>query len=443
MKKPKNYKMIDSDKDGISDYDEINKYGTDPNNPDTDGDGLTDGYEIKIGTNPKIKDFFIPNKENNYRPMALRPKRLLFYGASALITKIIVFFVVVSFPLSAWLTPNILYEEGRKIITLTNEIRNALDLNTLRENQQLNDAAMYKVQDMIINQYFAHTAPRGSRLSDWLKKTNYNYLFAGENLAIGFSGAQGVIDAWKKSPTHYANIIDPDFKDIGVGIMSGNYNNYDTVLIAQYFGSQRQENIAETVVIKTENTATSTTNPENQKQKNVKTENHPEEQATITIKNVPGANNSQIIKAEAVLSENIKNANVSLGDKTIELNKNSENTNEWSGNLITEKEEQKTITPAIIKTVDTQGNISMSDIKTENIVPIKTSLGDQYMFMKSYRPDNTNSLFTFASIYYKIILFITSILLLVNILIKIKIQKPDIVISSLFLIMFMVIFILY
>ena len=42
--------MIDGD--GISDYDEINIWGTDPLNPDTDGDGFPDGLEIVTGYNP-------------------------------------------------------------------------------------------------------------------------------------------------------------------------------------------------------------------------------------------------------------------------------------------------------------------------------------------------------------------------------------------------------
>lgn len=43
---------IDSDGDGISDFDEINLYKTDPNNPDTDNDGFNDGIEIIRGFNP-------------------------------------------------------------------------------------------------------------------------------------------------------------------------------------------------------------------------------------------------------------------------------------------------------------------------------------------------------------------------------------------------------
>jgi len=43
----------DSDRDGLSDEDEETTHLTDPNNPDTDGDGLTDGEEVKNGLDPK------------------------------------------------------------------------------------------------------------------------------------------------------------------------------------------------------------------------------------------------------------------------------------------------------------------------------------------------------------------------------------------------------
>lgn len=42
----------DLDGDGITNEDEVNIYGTDPNNPDTDGDGIEDGDEINAGTDP-------------------------------------------------------------------------------------------------------------------------------------------------------------------------------------------------------------------------------------------------------------------------------------------------------------------------------------------------------------------------------------------------------
>ena len=42
----------DTDGDGISDADEINVYGTDPNRSDTDGDGILDGEEVNSGSDP-------------------------------------------------------------------------------------------------------------------------------------------------------------------------------------------------------------------------------------------------------------------------------------------------------------------------------------------------------------------------------------------------------
>lgn len=43
---------LDSDEDGLSDYDEINLHRSDPQNPDTDGDGYPDGHEVDHGYSP-------------------------------------------------------------------------------------------------------------------------------------------------------------------------------------------------------------------------------------------------------------------------------------------------------------------------------------------------------------------------------------------------------
>ncbi len=55
----------DADEDGISNYDEINVYGTDPDNFDSDGDGVPDGSELKLGIDPLNgsdgETFFVQN----------------------------------------------------------------------------------------------------------------------------------------------------------------------------------------------------------------------------------------------------------------------------------------------------------------------------------------------------------------------------------------------
>ncbi len=47
---------IDTDEDGLDDYSERTEWGTDPLNPDTDGDGLNDGDEASRGTSPVLAD---------------------------------------------------------------------------------------------------------------------------------------------------------------------------------------------------------------------------------------------------------------------------------------------------------------------------------------------------------------------------------------------------
>ena len=48
--------MQDTDGDGLTDYEEIFKYKTDPLKADTDGDGLIDGDEVRLGTDPHNPD---------------------------------------------------------------------------------------------------------------------------------------------------------------------------------------------------------------------------------------------------------------------------------------------------------------------------------------------------------------------------------------------------
>lgn len=44
--------LADSDGDGLSDFDEVNTHNTDPLNADSDGDGISDGVEVQNGTDP-------------------------------------------------------------------------------------------------------------------------------------------------------------------------------------------------------------------------------------------------------------------------------------------------------------------------------------------------------------------------------------------------------
>ena len=183
-----------------------------------------------------LKNLFISHAGNNYHPHILKHQRLLFHSLSAVIIKILILVGIFFIPISAYLTPDILNEQSKKVIALTNEIRKNAGVNVLKENILLDNAALNKAQDMLIGQYFAHISPAHKDLNYFLKQVGYNYATAGENLAIGFSSADEVVNAWTKSKTHYANMIDPDFSEIGVGMVSGKYKDFDTTFVGEYFG---------------------------------------------------------------------------------------------------------------------------------------------------------------------------------------------------------------
>ncbi|MBT4849900.1 CAP domain-containing protein [Candidatus Parcubacteria bacterium] len=233
----------DTDRDQLGDYQEVHVYKTNPLDPDTDCDQIEDGVEVKAGFNPRgtgiLRRLFIPNQCNHYKPHALHPHRIAFHAASAVVIKLVLVAFLFTFPVQAWLTPDVLFEQSQKIVQLTNNIRTNLGLNTLETDNTLQAAALDKAQDMLVNEYFAHVGPDNKSLKSWLAGRGYDYKIAGENLAIGFSSAEDVVDAWVGSPVHYANMIDTDYDQIGVGAVSGNYKEYDTTLIAQYFGTKK------------------------------------------------------------------------------------------------------------------------------------------------------------------------------------------------------------
>ncbi len=120
-----------------------------------------------------------------------------------------------------------------QIMDLVNIDRANDGLPALSLNSTLNLAAYAKAEDMISNHYFAHTSPEGLAPWHWIKTLGYNYSYAGENLAIGYQDADTLVDTWMKSPTHRANILSPNYEDMGLAVIRSN----NSTLVVQMFGS--------------------------------------------------------------------------------------------------------------------------------------------------------------------------------------------------------------
>lgn len=122
------------------------------------------------------------------------------------------------------------------IVTLTNKDRLAHELKPLSTNPILEKAASLKAQDMVAHQYFAHTSPAGITPWHWFAQAQYTFMYAGENLAINFNESENVEEAWLNSPTHRANVLSPNFTEIGVATAQGLYNGKETTYVVELFG---------------------------------------------------------------------------------------------------------------------------------------------------------------------------------------------------------------
>ena len=124
------------------------------------------------------------------------------------------------------------------IIADTNAERTSRSLSALTESAQLDASAQAKADDILARQYFEHVAPDGTTVSMLVTDQGYAYIRIGENLALGdFSGDQDVVTAWMNSPEHRANMLFPEYRNIGVGVAAGIYKGQAVVVAVQHFGT--------------------------------------------------------------------------------------------------------------------------------------------------------------------------------------------------------------
>lgn len=125
------------------------------------------------------------------------------------------------------------------VTSLTNTGRQAIDirLKPLTYSYTLEAAAQKKAEDMIAKGYFAHQSPDGRQPWDWIKAEGYKYVYAGENLAINFSDSIDVYQAWMNSPGHRANILNPNYTEIGVATKKTYIGGRESIVVVQMFGS--------------------------------------------------------------------------------------------------------------------------------------------------------------------------------------------------------------
>jgi len=175
---------------------------------------------------------FIPSQKNLWKPHIFRPKNLFGLAVILLVIKFVVFSWLVYSPK----TSNFAVITSSELIGLTNQARAEQGLEPLAVSSKLTEAAEKKARDMVNQNYFAHTSPDGLSPWYWVTKAGYKYITAGENLAKDFGESEYVHQAWMNSSSHRANILNKNFRDIGIAVIRGEINGRETTVAVQFFG---------------------------------------------------------------------------------------------------------------------------------------------------------------------------------------------------------------
>lgn len=181
-----------------------------------------------------LRHLFIPHESNNQKAKILHSESLITLAALLISFQLVLNFTGKTFPKVLGYASNI---SPSDVITLTNQQRVANGLLPLSTNNVLSQAAVAKGNDMFAKGYWAHFAPDGTSPWSFFLSFGYKYRYAGENLARDFSDAPSAVNAWMNSPSHKENILNPNYKEIGVGVVSGTLSGADTTIIVQFFGT--------------------------------------------------------------------------------------------------------------------------------------------------------------------------------------------------------------
>lgn len=105
-----------------------------------------------------------------------------------------------------------------EVIRLVNIERGKQGLAPVTGNWQLSRVARYKSTDMRDKNYFSHYSPTYGDPFKMMHDFGITFYAAGENIAMGQPTPQAVMTAWMNSQGHRANILNPQYNEIGVGV---------------------------------------------------------------------------------------------------------------------------------------------------------------------------------------------------------------------------------
>jgi uncharacterized protein YkwD len=126
-----------------------------------------------------------------------------------------------------------LAEFTNRIRQRLNTLRSNNGLTIVNSNSALNTLAQDHTQYMATTGVLAHTNNLGALSTQY----GYNWRALGENIAYGSQGANATASAdfifnlWQNSAPHLANMLNPVFRDVGLGYVRANGLVWSTMIL--------------------------------------------------------------------------------------------------------------------------------------------------------------------------------------------------------------------
>lgn len=132
----------------------------------------------------------------------------------------------------------------RQVIKLTNKEREKRGLKPLEMDESLSYSARYHAKDMAVEDYFDHDSfdrkenGQLKRVCGTFERIEAfaNFGTMAENISAGRTTPEAVVEGWMKSPGHRKNILNKNFKKLGVGFYQTNDSEYHYYWVQNFGG---------------------------------------------------------------------------------------------------------------------------------------------------------------------------------------------------------------
>lgn len=187
-----------------------------------------------------LVDYLIPHERNGYQPRVFQARAVKHILLLVVVVKVaLISTLFIFYPNLGSLQSDI----RSQMYALINEYRTEKNVPTLSINVDLELAAQNKGADMLAQNYFSHYGPDGKKPWQWLDPATYDFKAMGENLAMDFLTSNSVFKAFKASPTHDKNLVNPAYQEVGIAVKSGQLNGHETNIMVVFFGTRKDASI--------------------------------------------------------------------------------------------------------------------------------------------------------------------------------------------------------